>query len=127
MIPFGNETVTLVRRSEEVRNGKTAVGYAAIRLTGCSWRRTQGVRRSDNAVLDVETVICRVPADQTRPHTGDLMILGDVTVEITGGADYQRVIEQYRRDDGAFFVSSVRDNARPGMPLPHYAAKGGSA
>lgn len=36
MIPFGNETVTLVQRTETVVNGKTQVTYQAAKLTGCS-------------------------------------------------------------------------------------------
>ena len=38
MIPFGNETVTLVRRTEETVNGKTKAVYSRLTATGCSWR-----------------------------------------------------------------------------------------
>ena len=131
MIPFGNETVTLVRRTENVVSGKTAVTYSSVKLTGCSWRRKNRIYRSDhsrvnsdNVVLSGEEITCRVPADQTRPRPGDLMILGDVAVTVQSGADYQRLIEQYSGADGAFVVTSVSDNARPGMFMPHYAAKG---
>ena len=41
MIPFGNETVTLVQRTETVAHGKTHAAYAVTTLTGCSWQRTQ--------------------------------------------------------------------------------------
>ena len=76
MIPFGNETVTLVRRTENVVNGKTAVTYAAVKLTGCSWRRKNRIYRSDhsrvnsdNVVLSGEEITCRVPADQICPSS----------------------------------------------------------
>ena len=123
-IPFGNETVTLVQRLENIVNGRTQVTYETATLTGCSWRRTTRITRTDNAMLTEEVMICRVPAGQTKPKTGDLMILGDVTATVQSGADYQQLIESYRGSDGAFVVSSVSDNARPDMPMPHYAARG---
>lgn len=124
MIPFGNETVTLVQRIETVVNGRTTVTYDKQKLTGCSWRRTARIIRIDNALISEESIVCRVPAGQVKPKAGDLMILGDVNVAITSGAGYQQLIEQYRGSDGAFVVTSVKDNARPGMPMPHYAARG---
>ena len=124
MIPFGNETVTLVQRVETVSQGKTTVSYTSAKLNGCSWRRTTHFVRDNNAIIPEESIICRVPADQTRPKAGDLMILGSQTVNVTSGADFQQLIETYRGSDGAFVVSSVADNARPDMPMPHYAARG---
>lgn len=123
MIPFGHETVTLVRRSEAVENGKTLVTYFSVALTGCSWRRSARIIRNDSALISAESIVCRVPAGQTMPRAGDLMILGDVAVTVKSGADYQGLIEQYRDSDGAFVVASVKDNARAGMPMPHYAAR----
>lgn len=131
MLPFGNETVTLVHRSETVISGKTHVSYSKTTLTGCSWRRKRRIRKSDNsrvnsdnAFLGGEEIICRVPAGQEIPRTGDLMILGEVAVTVTSGADYQGLIEQFKDAGGAFVVTSVADNARQGMPMPHYAARG---
>ena len=125
MIPFGNETVTLVQRTEGTDvNGRTAVTYSTVRLTGCSWRRRERIARLSETILFQEEIVCRIPADQTRPKPGDLMILGDVAVSITTGAQYQELIERYRGTDGAFAVASVKDNARPGIPIPHYLARG---
>lgn len=125
MIPLGNETVTLVRRTEGTDgNGRTAVTYSAVELTGCSWRRTTRVVRIDNAMTPEESLVCRSPANQAKPRIGDLMILGRADVVVTSGAQFQRLIEQYRGSDGAFVVESVKDNARPDMPMPHYAARG---
>lgn len=125
MIPFGEETVTLVRRIEgKDTNNRTAVSYETARLIGCSWRRTTRLVRDGSAVFAAEALICRVPAGQTKPRPGDLMILGVADVTITSGADYQSLIEEYRDSDGGFVVTSVKDNARPGMPIPHYAARG---
>lgn len=123
-LPFGNETVTLVRRTETMDNGKTQVAYTSQTLTGCSWRRTARIIRNDNALISEESVVCRVPEGQAVPRAGDLMILGDVAVTVASGADYQGLIEQYRGGDGAFIVTSVKDNARSEMPMPHYAARG---
>lgn len=124
MIPFGNDTVTLVRRVETVNpeTGRTAVTYAREALTGCSWRRARRWQQAGETFLPVEAVVCRIPADQTRPAPGDLLILGDADVTVTSGAELQALIEQYGEGDGAIRVSSVRDNARPGFPLPHWAA-----
>ena len=123
MIPLGNEVVTLVQRAENVVDRKTRVTYSKATLTGCSWRRTTRIVRNDNALISEESVVCRVPAGQVRPSAGDLMILGDVDVTVASGFQYQQLIEQYRDSDGAFVVVSVKDNARPGMPMPHFAAR----
>ena len=123
MIPFGNETVTLVRRVEAKENGRTVVRYETAALTGCSWRRTQRWNREGEVLIPQEGITCRVPAGQTEPCAGDLMILGDVDVTVASGAEYQRLLEQYRASGGAFVVASVSDNARPGMPMAHYAVR----
>ena len=123
MIPFGNEAVTLVRRIEATVEGRTQVTYQTDALTGCSWQRTNSVLREGETLRMVEGTVCRVPADQPRPRTGDLLILGEVAVTVTSGAEYQQLIEQYRDTGGAFVAASVADNARPGMPLPHYAVR----
>lgn len=123
MIPFGNETVTLVQRIEGTVNGKKHITYRTAKLNGCSWTRTNSIIREGEVLRPAEGIACRIPADQTKPHTGDLLILGDVAVTVTGGADYQQLIEQYRDTDGAFVAASVYDGARLGMPLPHYAAR----
>ena len=123
-IPFGNETVTLVQKVSSVTDGKTHISYQTSTLTGCSWRRTTKRVLIGDAVQYREVVICRIPHDQIKPNTGDLLILGAVAVTVTSGADYNVLIEKYRDSDGGFVVSSVSDNARPGDPLPHYAAKG---
>lgn len=122
-IPFGNETVTLVRRTETMVGGKTHVTYSRVTLTGCSWRRARRWQRDGEFLVPVESVVCRIPASQTKPSVGDLLILGNVAVTVTSGMDYQRVIEQYAGQDGAFMVASVSDNTRPGMPLPHWVAR----
>lgn len=122
-IPFGNEVVTLVRRREQATAIRTNVTYERLLLKGCSWRRTRSWSREGEVLVPVESVACRIPADQPRPAPGDLLILGDVAVTVSSGADYQRLIEQYRGTDGAFVVASVADNARPGLPLGHWAAR----
>lgn len=124
MIPFGHDTVTLVQRVETVTAGRTAVSWAVQTLRDCSWRRTQRDMLGENGVLEMEGITCRIPADQPKPQPGDLLILGDVTVTISDAGDFQRLIEQYRGTGGAFIAASVADNARPGVPLPHWRATG---
>ena len=122
-LPFAGETVTLVRRIESIVASKTYVTYSTVILTGCSWRRARRWQRDGEFLVPVESVVCRIPAGQTKPNPGDLLILGEVAVTVSSGMDYQRVIERYAGQDGAFMVASVADNARPGMPLPHWAAR----
>ena len=94
MIPFGNETVTLVHRTESTVNGRKQAAYSVEMLTGCSWRRTRQWVRMGEVLTPADTVTCRIPADQTRPGTGDLLILGSASVTVNSGADFQRLIEQ---------------------------------
>ena len=123
-IPFGNETVTLVRRTETQVNGKTQAVYSTERLTGCSWRRTLRMIREDGTFRRQEAAVCRIPYGQAKPAPGDLLILGNPAVSVSSWADYQALLEAYRDGDGAFVVAEVRDNARPGVPIKHYAAIG---
>ena len=124
MIPFGNETVTLVHRVQEQIDNKTQVNYERHLLTGCSWQRIHRYNREGDVLVPAEGVTCRVPVGQTRPNPGDLLILGNVAVVVNTGADFQSLIEHHRNNGGAFVVASISDNARPGMPMPHYAARG---
>lgn len=120
MIPFGTETVTLIQKVETKVNGKTSVSFEVSKLHGCSWRRTTIDDPNENAIPVSEGITCRVPYGQPKPKNGDLLILGDENVTITNAGDFQRLIESYRGSDGAFVAARVTDNARPGMPLPHF-------
>ena len=122
MLPFGNEAVTLIKRTEMKTNGKTTVSYTTHHLQGCTWRRVRRWQREAEVLVPYEGITCRVPAGQTAPHVGDLMILGTVSETVTGYAQYQALVEKYT-GDGAFVVASVSDNARPGLPLPHWAVR----
>ena len=122
MLPLSNEAVTLIKRSETKTDGKTTVSYTTHHLQGCSWRRTRRWQREAEAIVPYEGITCRVPAGQTAPHVGDLMILGTVSETVTTYAQYQALVEKYT-GDGAFVVASVSDNARPGLPLPHWAVR----
>ena len=123
MIPFGNESVTLIRRTETKVNGKTTVSYTTEHLQGCSWKRARRWQREGESIVPYEGITCRIPAGQTAPQAGDLLILGNVSETVTGYAQYQALIEKYAGGDGAFVVASVADNARTGMPLPHFAVR----
>ena len=123
-IPLGYETVTLVRRVEDRgEDGRTRMRYQRHLLTGCSWRRVIHRTQSGGEIRFTEAITCRVPADKQRPSAGDYLFLGDVAGEFTSAAQLSETLNA-RRDAGAFIVTAVKDNARPGNPLPHWAALG---
>lgn len=116
--------MTLVHRVTEKADGRTQTRYERHLLIGCSWQRVHRYTRDGEVLVPGEGITCRIPAKQTRPGPGDLLILGDVVVTVNSGADFQSLIEQYREAGGAFVVTSVSDNNRPGVPMPHFAARG---
>lgn len=124
MIPFGRETVTLYHRTEAIgADGRTNTLWTRVTLNGCSWRRTGKHTLTSHTDVQVEEVVCRIPADQTCPTSGDVLIPGMISDAAASALDVTRILDRYR-DLGAFRVASVADNARPGVPLPHYVAKG---
>ncbi len=123
MIPFGNETATLYARVEQRdERGRTHTTWRRALLTGCSWRRDAAWTRSGNELVRTQTVICRVPVGQAVPAPGDVLFLGVVEEPVDSATALERLMEA-QRDAGAFRVGSVSDNARGGVPLPHYAAR----
>lgn len=124
MIPFGNEKVTLVKRTEATgQDGKTHAVYTNITLTGCSWRRTTQMSGT-NEQSKSERITCKVPADQTAPRAGDLMVRGDFTGTVTRDSDYRDIIRERSAEGGAFEVTAVSDNFGSEIPLPHTKATG---
>lgn len=121
MIPFGNETVTLIRRNESVTDGKIHVSYSAHVINGCTWRRTTlQILNGTQTEKSVQTT-CRMPPGII-PRVGDALFLG--TCETPANAVELAEMVESNRNNGAFFITAVKDNARPGMPIPHYAARG---
>lgn len=123
MMPFGGETVTLIRRTETTVSGKTQASYTKITLQECSWRRTSELRMDGNGVAPSETVTCRVPADQAEPRAGDLLILGTYNGTVTSAGDFKAIIDALKPSGGAFVVEAVSDNTRGGAPMPHWKAR----
>ena len=116
MIPFGNETVTILHRS--------GAGYARHVLHGCSWRSAKVRSMTGMAAEKSEDTVCRIPADQIVPEVGDVLILGDVDAAAASEVELVRMLDGLRRDGlRAIRVTQVRDNSR-GAPLPHYAVTG---
>lgn len=114
VIPFANDTVTLVHRN--------ASGWKSEVIHGCSFRRIR--RRSvtgQTAVIENESV-CRIPPGGIVPAAGDLILPGVHTASADSEIELVRLLEAHRAD-GAFRISSVSDNTR-GAPIPHYAARG---
>lgn len=116
MIPFGRETVTLLHRSDG--------GYAPYVLVGCSWRSTKTRSVYGTTVEKSDDTVCRIPAGQTMPEVGDMLILGTYNLRADSEIALVRLLDSLHRDGvRAIRVTQVRDNSR-GAPMPHYAATG---
>lgn len=125
MIPFGNETVTLIVRSETTdSSGRHHASYTNHKLTGCSWRRRTQRSREETVHKTAESITVRVPVGQTAPNVGDLMIYGEYAGSISNSSEYDGVIESMRPSGGAFLVQSVSDNTMSDSPIPHFKAAG---
>ena len=116
MIPFGRETVTVLHRS--------GGGYAPYILRGCSWRSNKVRSANGTAVDKSEDTTCRIPAGQTMPDVGDVLILGAYNLHADSEIALVRLLDSMRGDGvRAIRVTQVRDNSR-GAPMPHYAVRG---
>lgn len=116
MIPFGNETVTILHRS--------GAGYVRGVLTNCSWRSAKVRSANGTAVAKSEDTTCRIPAGQIMPDVGDVLILGEVEAAAGSEIELVRLLDGMRRDGvRAIRVTQVRDNSRC-APMPHYAVTG---
>lgn len=115
MIPFATDTVTLYHNN--------AGNWSSSVINGCSYRRIRRRVVIDSAATVMDETTCRIPAGGIMPASGDVVVLGVCREKITGELDIKRLLDKYNRS-GAFRVQSVSDNARPGMPVPHYAATG---
>lgn len=123
MIPFGNETVTLIKRVESVQDGRTHVSYSKHTLTGCSWRMRATRYKYDMETVASAEVTCRIPYGQKAPDVGDALFLGKIKDVITDSKTLAEALEAHK-STGACKVTAVSDNTRAGLPLPHYAATG---
>ncbi len=115
MIPFGYSTITLFHKGKD--------GYAAHVINHCYFR--SGKRRdvSDKAASAANESICRLPVGTVVPEPGDVIAMGAHKGSAKNEIELVRLLESLR-PSGAFRVQTVSDNARPGVPIPHYAAKG---
>lgn len=124
MIPFGNSTVTLIKRTETEKDGKTAVSYKRHILTGCSWKRSATRFLNDTDAVRREEITCRIPAGQIKPEIGDCLFLGELRLNVSNTKELSEALEK-RRSGGAMRITSISDNTMPGLPLRHIAARGG--
>lgn len=122
-IPFGNETVTLIKRVETQVDGKTRVRFAKHILVGCSWHRSAARIMGATEAVRTEEITCRIPEGRIAPEIGDCLFLGSVPEKITGSAELAEAL--HARKGSAFRVNSISDNTGKGKPMPHYAARGG--
>lgn len=120
MIPLARETVTLYHRVEtEGADGRTHLTWRRILLEGCFWRHA-----ARYSLSNAHEVVCRIPADQTRPVIGDVLVLGNAPDEPESAVELSAVLEKYREMPGAFRVTAINDNHHRGFPMAHYAARG---
>lgn len=123
MIPFGNDTVTLIQRIEKIdENGRTSIAYKNVIVPRCSWRKVVLIQRTEHAVNRTWEIVCRIPPN-VKPACGDVLILGKVKSTPDSSAALDALL-QSNRDDGAMRITDVTDNTRPGFPLPHFAVRG---
>lgn len=116
MIPFGREAVTVLHRS--------GGAYAPYILHGCSWHSAKARSVNGTAVDKSEDTICRIPAGQTMPDVGDVLILGAYNLRADSEIALVRLLDSLRGDGvRAIRVTQVRDNSRC-APMPHYAVTG---
>lgn len=116
MIPFGNQTVTLMHMGKN--------GYELHLLHGCSWRSAISRSTSLNTLEETHETTCRVPYTQTKPIPGDLLILGNIKAEAKNEIELVKLMESLQKQGiNAFRAQQVKDNSI-GCPLPHYAASG---
>ena len=116
MIPFGRETVTVLHRS--------GGSYAPYILRGCSWHSAKARSVNGTAVDKSEDTTCRIPAGQTMPDVGDVLILGEHNLRAESEIALVRLLDRLRGDGvHAIRVTQVRDNSRC-APIPHYAVTG---
>ena len=115
-------------------------------LSNCFWKRTTEKISLNNAVLESDNVICRIPEtesfrqkyewlqipnDQMQNYftlgIGDIIVNGEVTDEIneyTVGTRSNDVLKKYA-DLGTMTIESVRINTKTGVLFNrHYLAKG---
>ena len=116
MIPFGRETVTVLHRF--------GGGYAPYLLRGCSWRSTRTRSVYGTTADKSNDTVCRIPAGQTMPDVGDVLILGAHNLRADSEIALVRLLDGLRSDGvRAIRVTQVRDNSRC-APMPHYAVTG---
>lgn len=115
MIPFANDTVTLYH--------KAAAGYEEHLIHNCSYRRIRRRNTADSAASITEETVCRIPPGNIKPEPGDVIARGRHSGSPKNEIELVRLLESLR-PNGAFRVQSISDNARPGVPVPHYAARG---
>ena len=116
MIPFGRETVTVLHRF--------GGGYAPYIRRGCSWRSTRTRSVYGTTADKSNDTVCRIPAGQTMPDVGDVLILGAHNLRADSEIALVRLLDGLRSDGvRAIRVTQVRDNSRC-APMPHYAVTG---
>ena len=116
MIPFGRETVTVLHRF--------GGGYPPYVLAGCRWRSTRTRRAYGTTADKSDDTVCRIPAGQTVPDVGDVLILGAYNLRAESEIALVRLLDSLRGNGvRAIRVTQVRDNSRC-APMPHYAVTG---
>lgn len=126
MIPFGNETVTLIQRIELLVNEKKQVKYTRHIISGCSWKMSNQWSHVGAEMQRRTEVTCRIPHGNVTPVPGDYLFFGYIKDKITDTASLSEALAK-NRANGAMRVASVSNNSLVGFPMPHVTARGDSA
>lgn len=122
MVPFGNKTVTLVKRHANRINGKLNTAYSKHIVKNCSWSQAaRWVLYGDEKRLVTE-ITCRIPAGQAVPQADDYVFLGVIRENIETTEDVRRAMANHKGE--AVQVQYVADNAHNALPMAHYACRG---
>ena len=123
MIPLGNKTITLIKRGEVESNGKKRTTYSKHVIKNCSWMQAaRWVLYGDEKRLMPE-IVCRIPAGDAIPQADDYVFLGTINENINSTEDLRQAMARYKGK--CVQIQYVSDNAHNGLPLAHYACRGG--
>ena len=114
MIPFGDKTVTIFHVE-----GGTVIKAV---LSGCSISTKMSRTVFDGVVSIAAESICRAPAIDFMPKSGDVIVPGECDDTVINAIELSRLLDRMRLC-GAFQIETVSNNTLSGV-LPHIAMRG---
>lgn len=118
--PNFNQTITLYHRSV---NTDKKESWQRSTIDNCFFWHKSGTAYSGTSADPSYEYICRIPFDDSiEIKRGDVIVLGISNLEIDGTAG--RRVTDLTRDDSAFKVQALSDNAGTTFLARHYKAVG---